>query len=346
MSNKFFSTSIRPIFVWAFLIAVVASCLWFISLKYIEWQYLASQPGTLERLKAENGNLTTIAQICGGLFLLVGLCFTGWNALIARRNMEIAQRNMRIAEDGKITDRFSKAVEQLGNDKLEIRLGGIYALERIAIDSEKDHPQVMEVLTAFVRDNSFLRKNEVHVPLTQKEKLDTDIQAILSVIGRRNSDHIKIEKWVIDLRNTHLTNAFLQEADLAGAKLFGAKLFKANLAGADLTGAKLFEADIAGANLAGANLFGADLFKANLAGADLTGANLFGADLFGADLAGAKLFEAVLAGADLTGADLARAKNLTIDQLSQVKTLYSVKGLDSTLGAQLRKKHPELFVKP
>ena len=96
----------RYAFAWAFLIAFFALFLWLIFHKYIEWQNLASQLGALERLKAENGNLATIAQICGGLFLLIGLCFTGWNAKIARMNMEIAQRNMRISEDGKITDRI------------------------------------------------------------------------------------------------------------------------------------------------------------------------------------------------------------------------------------------------
>ena len=33
-------------------------------------------------------------------------------------------------------------------------IGGIYALERIARDSAKDHPTVMEVLTAFIREHS------------------------------------------------------------------------------------------------------------------------------------------------------------------------------------------------
>ena len=53
-----------------------------------------------------------------------------------------------------MTDRFTKAIEQLGSDKLDVRIGGIYALERIARDSAKDHPTVMEVLTAFIREHS------------------------------------------------------------------------------------------------------------------------------------------------------------------------------------------------
>ncbi|MGH3218423.1 MAG: hypothetical protein ACRDPY_06785 [Streptosporangiaceae bacterium] len=39
-----------------------------------------------------------------------------------------------------MTDRYTKAIEQLGHDKLDVRIGGIYALERIARDSAKGHP--------------------------------------------------------------------------------------------------------------------------------------------------------------------------------------------------------------
>ena len=61
-------------------------------------------------------------------------------------------------EEKLVTERFSKAVELLASGDLTARLGGIYALERIAKDSEKDYWQVMEVLTAFVRDNVQIEK--------------------------------------------------------------------------------------------------------------------------------------------------------------------------------------------
>jgi len=55
-------------------------------------------------------------------------------------------RNLQLAQEGQITDRFTKAIEQLGavnpdgtTPKLDVRSGGIYALERIANDSERDH---------------------------------------------------------------------------------------------------------------------------------------------------------------------------------------------------------------
>jgi hypothetical protein len=60
----------------------------------------------------------------------------------------------------RITESFSKAIEQLGSDKLEVRLGGIYALERISQESPQDHWAVMENLTAFVRERTLRTEAE------------------------------------------------------------------------------------------------------------------------------------------------------------------------------------------
>jgi hypothetical protein len=63
-----------------------------------------------------------------------------------------AQETLRLTEQGQITERFTRAIEQLGatDDKgekrLEIRLGGIYALERIASDSPKSSLHILAPL--------------------------------------------------------------------------------------------------------------------------------------------------------------------------------------------------------
>ena len=41
---------------------------------------------------------------------------------------------------------------RLGSDRLDVRLGAIDALERIMIDSARDHPAIVELLAAFVRE--------------------------------------------------------------------------------------------------------------------------------------------------------------------------------------------------
>jgi len=50
-----------------------------------------------------------------------------------------------------VTDRYTQAIGQFGSGKPDVRIGGIYALERIAHDSPWDHPTVLEVLSALAR---------------------------------------------------------------------------------------------------------------------------------------------------------------------------------------------------
>jgi hypothetical protein len=72
-----------------------------------------------------------MAQIADGLALLFGLYFT-W------RRVEISQQTLEVQQDQQVTERFTRAIDQLGatddngNPRLEIRLGGIYALQRLS----------------------------------------------------------------------------------------------------------------------------------------------------------------------------------------------------------------------
>jgi hypothetical protein len=100
------------------------------------------------------GGFGTIATIGAGIVLYLNFRVANKNAEIANRNVEIANKTLELTGSRLITERFSKAVEQLGSDKLEVRLGGIYSLERIAYDSDRDHWTIMEVLTSFIQEKS------------------------------------------------------------------------------------------------------------------------------------------------------------------------------------------------
>ena len=83
---------------------------------------------------------------------------------LSREQLRVSQEERIVSREGQITERFTKAIEQLGDERLEVRLDGIYALERIARDSCsgqqgaedlcRDHWAVMEVLTAYIRENA------------------------------------------------------------------------------------------------------------------------------------------------------------------------------------------------
>jgi uncharacterized protein YjbI with pentapeptide repeats len=268
---------------------------------------------------------------------LIATLFAGIGLFVNYLN---SQAEIQLTQQRLITERFSKAVEQIGNTKEEVVIGGIYSLERIAKDSPKDQWTIMEVLTSYIRKNSPIPSNieQLKPEARQKalEKLPSvsiPVQAALTVIGRRkvendqagdnlaettDSNKIKIlDLSRTNLRGANLNGANLNRADLNRANLNGANLNGADLNGANLDGANLYGADLIGANLNranlnranlnGANLIGANLIGANLNGANLDGANLDGANLNRADLIGANLNRADLIGANLIGANLNRA---------------------------------------
>jgi uncharacterized protein YjbI with pentapeptide repeats len=309
------------------LVAIVA--LWLLP----KWQVAGSAGlSSKNRFDRENEARTTLAQIIGGVLLLAGLYSS--------------VQTFDLQREGQITDRYTKAVDQLGSmesgkPNLTVRLGGIYALERISRDSPKDRATIMEVLSAYVRQNApapkqasnaeevFLSGAALHEYLSKLKPPQEDIQAILTVIGRREATTgFPIE--AVDLHSTSL-----QRADLEGAHLEGAGLIGAHLEEAFLVGARLGGAHFDGARLEGAQLEGAYLEDAHLEGAGLEGAALYGAHLEGARLEDAHLDEAHLGGADLdgtdlfeanlSGADLRGAIGLTQDQLN------SAYGDDKTL---------------
>ena len=253
---------------WLGTIAVVALALaivWVLFVPLADWlarHDVGSVGGSLHETAVDNARGRLLA-LGAGLFVAGALVFTA--------------RNFTLSREGQVTDRYTKAIEQLGSDKLDVRIGGIYALERVARDSARDHPTVMEVLTAFIREHSHEQWPPSDQPASrgQQRSPRPDIQAGLTVVGRRDLDR--------DIRPIHLARADLTGADLAGA----------NLAGADLAATNLTGADLAGANLADAYLEEADLTSAYLGDADLAGADLEDATLTGTYLHGARWPELV-----------------------------------------------------
>lgn len=155
------------------------------------------------------------------------------------------------------TQRYANAMALLGHESLEVRLGGIYALERLARESKADHGPIIEVLGAFVRSRAPWSEGEGAAP-----RPSADVQAVLSVIGRRTIEFDPSQGHV-DLHGTGLARAYLPFANLAGAFLYEANLEDAVLQNADMRGAWAWRARMNGAVLEGAHLEGADLTGAS-----------------------------------------------------------------------------------
>jgi uncharacterized protein YjbI with pentapeptide repeats len=266
-----------------------------------------------DAIALENSVRQTVAQALGGLALLIGLLLTWRNLRITQRTSE---ETLRIAEEGKITDRFSKAIEQLGNETIEIKLGGIYALERIARDSEKDHQTIMEVLTTFIRERSpnlrrYSYEDEDGMPMeppTEEGVPRPAVQAALTVIGRRMRIFENGEDQPLDLFGTSLWDMNLDGAHLEGANLSESRLDATRFRGASLMGSQFKMASLLHANLREANLARANLESASLRWADLEDANLTESQFDAADLENANLRRANLNRAHLVRANLKGAR--------------------------------------
>jgi len=278
------------------------------------WQAAIEQLRLAEKLSRRNfilelfrliiASLSTSATIFGGSILFL---------------------NFSQGENRLITERFTRSIEQLGNQEETIRIGGIYALERIANDSPRDGWTIMEVLSSFVRGKQNIKSQDP----TQLSAIRTDAQAAITAIARRKIN-LETEQQYLDLSCTNLrkanlsganldraklNNSSLIQADLSEAKLSSANLSHTNLNRANLTQAKLDRANLIQANLSNTNLSTADFTQANLNKANLSDAILDGAILTNASLDNTNLSSAILIGANLRGATLSKA-NLTKANLS------------------------------
>ncbi|MFE5501350.1 pentapeptide repeat-containing protein [Amycolatopsis japonica] len=128
------------------------------------------------------------------------------------------------ATERRITELYTKAVEQLGSDKAPVRLGGLYALERLAQDNETQRQTIVNVLCAYLRmpyeipeppaDDADAEHREQHRALVQEREVRLTAQRILA-------DHLQPDRvtayWgELDL---DLTGAQLIDFALAEARL-------------------------------------------------------------------------------------------------------------------------------
>lgn len=286
--------------------------------------------------------------------------------------------------EGQITERLTRAIDQLENPAIEIRLAGIYTLVRIASESEKDYWPIMEIFTAYVRKNSCVDSRlkekskaikDMSVDIqtnenTKKEfsktkQIPFDIQAILTVIGRRKnslnhreSNCLNLEMTCLqgadltdtyyegaNFRNTYLEGAFLIDSHLGGANLSNAHLEGVDFMYVHLERAELKATHLEKANISGTNLEVSDLKHANFKKAYPVGANLKESDLKNVNFEGANLMWTNFKGANLEEANFKGAVSLTIEQLSTVQTLFNAK-LNEELSRSLKEEYLALFEDP
>lgn len=275
-------------------VLVVAPAMLFPPLPDADLQRVADPQARIQLQQAQgqlqNNARSTLLQLFAGLLVVAGAAAT-W-------------RQVQVNRDGQITDRFSRAVEHIASDNVEVRTGGLYVLERVSRDSPKDRLSVQVTIGSFVHNRSPWRvgspdgpehpTKEVDVSLPWLRVRAPDVQTAMAILSRRpdSPDGLVLRLSRVDLRSVQLENRALNGADLRWSNLA-----RAWLRGSRLDHCDCFATDLRKANLVGASLRKASLRNAHLVGADLRDADLTGADLRGADMRAVNLDTALLTGA-------------------------------------------------
>jgi len=321
----------RPQIYWsasvAFGIASGIAVAWFVFFDFpqlvIPGNLITKNPSALAQRR--NEVRTAAVQAALGVAVVIGAIYTA--------------RTFRITREGHFTERLSTAVSQL-NQGTDVATGAIVALERLARDSKRDRPGVLELLTSYVRTHAQDPATTRLTPGMPRPRLTADLQAGVTAITRLIPSVEAIPRPLdlseLNLRGAGLDDSSIEQIELSGSDLSGARLLNAKGRGAELTQADLTEAVANNADLRDASLGGALLFGTKLDGAQLRNARLPGVRLSGAFMA-----EANLDGTDLSNAIGDRDTILERAHLNGATLVGSQFRGSSLRGAQLVGAHLE-----
>ncbi|RSN68108.1 hypothetical protein DMH08_11900 [Actinomadura sp. WAC 06369] len=191
-------------------------------------------------LDAVRGRVLTVIT---GIAAVVAIYYTALNAASARQSAHAAIKGVKATEESQLRmhaltaqgqryDRFTAAVEHLGNPTPAIRLGGVHALARLADDSPELRQTCIDILCAYLRlpyepnpDHSLFVEQDP----TQLAVARADYQAhrevrhtIIRIIASRLRDDAVVSWQGHDL---DFTNVVFDGGNFQGATFSGQTFF-------------------------------------------------------------------------------------------------------------------------
>jgi uncharacterized protein YjbI with pentapeptide repeats len=235
-----------------------------------------------------------------------------------------------VEREKRAEERFQSAVEGLGGERTETKVGAAIILRTFLQPSYKRfYGQAFDLAVANLRLLKAYPNPEddpeTPIPLTPLT------QALIIVFKEAfplARDWLKQDPRYLNATEILLDHAYLSGADLKTIWMPGAFLREAILNRVDLSEALLSDTKFLRAELRGANLRKSQLRRANFSGADLSESNLSETKLRGAIFIGTNLSGANLSGAELPGADLSNANPEDAESLKNTK-MHGVIGLTS-----------------
>ena len=250
---------------------------------------------------------------------LVALYLAIWRGLVAQKQADAAQQSLR-------NERYQKGAEMLGSNVLSVRLGGIYALHRLAEEHPNEyHIQIMNLFCAFIRDPSNALqsdgtlKREVDKPSTRE-----DVQSALQMIFERSEERIALERDVefyLEFDRADLRYLDLWTGDLSGSSLMYTDLSFTTLWRVKISHTHLWETKMCcttllpKVDLKGATLFKVKLNRSYLVGTNFTNATLLNVDMSDTKLSRVNMAQATLIAVNISGADFTGLPNRSDGEL-------------------------------
>ena len=204
-------------------------------------------------LLADESGSTTIRNLGLVLAGLIALPLAIWRGLVAQSQANAAQQSLR-------NERYQKGAEMLGSEVLSVRLGGIYALQRLAREHAREyHVQILRLFCAFARHPTKDNEYDIYLNVSTKfPQAREDVVNIVQAIGKRTSFEIELErkeKYPVGLQRVELPGAGFYQMDFTGINMSKANLSYAMILDTILLNTWLHDANLSGTQfIAGHNL--------------------------------------------------------------------------------------------
>lgn len=137
--------STRAIVLWAVFVLGVAVA----SVVVLWWLYRGAEPRVqLDAIRTASA-ITVAAG--GAVALLLAARRQRSTEETLEHQREVAAAAERDAAEQRITELYTRAVDQLGGEKAPVRLGGLHALERLAQKNPDQRQTIVDVICAYLR---------------------------------------------------------------------------------------------------------------------------------------------------------------------------------------------------
>lgn len=246
--------------------------------------------------------LTIISAVAGGIVLTINAIYIARRANAQDKTAKAQAEGVRAQVEANEQNLFNEAVKHLGSEKESVRIGGVYALCKLAkgkSTKEEYLANVCDILCAHVSSKT----NEEDYRKVYKYKPSVEIQILLNLLTK--GDGSKVFKGQrFDFSDSQLQNVNFYGAQLQNANFSRSQLQHANFSYTQLQDANFSNSQLRGANFQSSQPQGAHFWNAQLQFTDFSDARLQLAYFGYTQLQGTGFFNAQLQGANFVGAQL------------------------------------------